>query len=177
MTAPEGPDDPLFRDALQGLRRGDFSRLEPLFAEGRPCRIVRWYGEGYFGGEPAALAGALACACFLGRTEVARFLLDQGVDPGAGAGTGLNGFHWAANRGHLETVELLIGRDAPLEARSMYGGTVLGAAVWSAVHEPRADHPAIIAALIRAGARLDGAGYPTDNGRVDDLLRRLGAGA
>ncbi len=33
MTAPTGEDDLLFRAAVRGLERGDFSRLEPLFAE------------------------------------------------------------------------------------------------------------------------------------------------
>jgi hypothetical protein len=182
MTLPKGADDPLFRDAVQGLRRGDFSRLEPLFdcqpsLDGRPCRIVEWYGKGYFDDEPAALAEALSCACFLGRANVADFLLARGVDPAAGAGTGLSGFHWAANRGHLDTVELLIERNAPLETKGMYGGTVLGTAVWSAVNEPRVNHLAIIEALIRAGARLDAAGYPTGHERVDEVLRRSGAGS
>src|SRR5207249_4690452 len=119
------------------------------------CRIVEWYRMGYFDDEAEALAEAFACACFLGQTSVAEFLLDQGVDPAAGARTGLNGFHWAANRGRLSTVELLIQRKAPLENRNMYGGTVLGTTVWSAIHEPRANHLAILEALIRAGARLD----------------------
>jgi hypothetical protein len=176
MTPAKGADGPLFRDAVEGLRRGDFSRLAPLF-DGRPCRIVEWYEQGYIDDEPAALAEALACACFNGRTEVVAFLLDHGVDPAAGIGTGLNGFHWAANRGQLVTVKLLIERGAPLEAKNHYGGTVLGTAVWSAVHEPRPDHPAIIEALLRAGARVDAVGYPTGNERVDELLRRHGAGA
>jgi ankyrin repeat protein len=39
---------------------------------------------------------------------VAEYLLTHGVDPTAGAGTGMDAFHWAANRGNLETVRLLI---------------------------------------------------------------------
>ena len=182
MARTDDADDPLFRDAIQGLRRGDFSRLAPLFddgppPEGRPCRIVAWYDDGCFDDDPAALAEALACACFLGRTGVARFLIDRGVDPAAGTATGSNAFHWAADRGNLDTVRLLIERGAPLEAETMYGGTVLGATVWSMIHETRADHAAIIEALVRAGARLDASGYPTGDDRVDDLLRRLGAGS
>jgi hypothetical protein len=177
MTAPHGADDPLFRDAVRGLEHGDFSRLQPLFVEKptpsrRPCRIVEWVEKGYFDNEPKALTEALTCACFNGRTGVAAFLLNRGVDPAAGANTGLNAFHWAANRGHLETVKLLIERKAPLEIKNMYGGTVLGCAVWSAIHEPRPEHLPIIEALIAAGAHLDAAGYPTGNERVDELLRR-----
>jgi hypothetical protein len=166
----------LFLDAVQGLKAGDFSRLEPLFiddslTDGQRCRIIEWYEDGLFANEPTALQEALTCACFLGRTSVAEYLLEQGVDPSAGNGTGLDGFHWAANRGQLETVMLLIGHKTPLETRSMYGGTVLGTAVWAAINEPKTDHLRIIEALIKAGARLDEAGYPTGNERVDEALR------
>jgi Ankyrin repeats (3 copies) len=153
-------DDLLWRDALQGLERGDFSRLEPLFEEhpsldDGKCRIVDWHEKGYFDNEPKALAEAFSCACFLGLTGVADFLLAHGVDPAAGVSTGLSGFHWAANRGNLDTVKLLIERKAHLELVNMYGGTVLGCAVWSAIHEHRADHVAII-----------GACFTTPSGRV-----------
>ena len=101
----------MFRDALRGLERGDFSRLEPLFDTGldpagnRP-RIVEWFQQGLFNDEPKALAEALTCACFLGWTSVADYFLTQGVDPAAGVATGLDALHWAANRGQLETVRL-----------------------------------------------------------------------
>lgn len=180
MRALTSEDHVLFRDAVQGLKAGDFSRLEPLFdddspVDGHRCRIIEWYEAGLFADEPAALAEALTCACFLGRASVADYLLAQGVDPSAGANTGLDGFHWAANRGQLETMMLLIRYKAPLETRSMYGGTVLGTAVWSAINEPKADHIRIIEALIDAGARLDDVGYPTGDERVDEVLRRHGA--
>ena len=173
-------DDPAWLEALRGLERGDFSRLEPLFDErsslaGDRCRIVDWYAKGYFDSEPKAAAEALSCACFLGRTSVAEFLLTQGVDPAAGISTGLSAFHWAANRGNLNTVKLLIERGAPLEQKNMYGGTVLGCTVWSAIHEPRVDHVTIIEALLAAGANIDEADYPTGNERVDEVLRRHGA--
>jgi ankyrin repeat protein len=106
---------------------------------------------------------------------VAEFLLNQGVDPAAGMGTGLSAFHWAANRGNLDTVKLLIERKAPLEQRNMYDGTVLGCTVWSAVWEPRVDHVAIIEALLDAGANIYEAEYPTGNQPVDEVLKRNGA--
>jgi hypothetical protein len=178
MTPHKGQDDPAFRQAVRGLLRGDFSRLEPLFDNergGEQCRILEWYEKGYFQNEPAALNEALACACFLGKTGVADFLMRQGVDPAAGDKTGSNGFHWAADRGQLDTVRLLIERKAPLEIKNMYGGTVLGAVVWSALQKPRPDHMAIMEALIAAGARIDAVGYPTGNERIDEVLRRHGA--
>jgi hypothetical protein len=109
-TSPTDFDSLKFRVAVQGLERGDFSRLEPLFSDpasgGRRCDIVEWCEAGYFAAEPRALAEALTCACFLGRTGVVDFLLNRGVDPTAGSGTGLNGFHWAPNRGQFDTVML-----------------------------------------------------------------------
>jgi hypothetical protein len=180
MSTPAGEDDAVFRDALRGLQRGDFSRLEPLFDAGpgplgnRP-RIIEWYEAGGFRDEPQAVAEALTCACFLGRTGVADYLLTLGIDPSLGAGTGLDALHWAANRGQLEAVQLLLRRKAPLETRSMYGGTVLGTAVWSAINEPGPDHLQIIEELLIAGARLEHVGYPTGHKDIDAVLRRHGA--
>jgi ankyrin repeat protein len=171
-------NDAEFRDALRGLIRGDFSRLEALFddreARGR-ARILEWYEEGRFRDEPKALAEALTCACFLGRTRVATHLLTHGVDSSGGAGTGLNAFHWAANRGQLETVRLLIRWKAPFEPRSMYGGNVLDTAVWSAINEPRPDHLLIIDELLKAGARVADETCPTGHEKVDAILKRYEA--
>lgn len=174
MVTKDSQDDPAFGDAIQGLKNGDFTRLDPLF-EGDECQILRWHRLGLFDSEPGALAEAFSCACFNDRTDLAEYLLDQGVDPLAGSGTGMNAFHWAVNRGQLKTVEMLIRRDVPLEIRNSYGGTVLGATIWAAIHEPKPEHTAIIEALIRAGANLDEAGYPTGNESVDGILRRNGA--
>jgi hypothetical protein len=179
MKSLDGEDDKAFRDAVKGLIAGDFSRLEPLFedrrnVDGYHCQIIEWYESNLFANESKALDEALTCACFNGRTEVVDYLLAQGLDPAAGANTGLDGFHWAANRGQLDVVTLLIRRQAPLETQNMYATTVLGTAVWSAINEPRPDHTHIIEALIRAGARTDNVGYPSGNERVDEVFRRLG---
>jgi hypothetical protein len=146
-------NDAVFRDALQGLRNGDFSRLEPLFDDttgSKRALIVEWYEEGRFRDEPKVLAEALTCACFLGRTNVATHFLTHGLDPSGGMGTGLNAFHWAANRGQLEAVRLLIHWQAPFEARSRYGGNVLDTAVWSAINEPRPNHLRSIEEFLKA---------------------------
>ena len=142
-----------FPEAVQGLLHGDFSRLEPLFRSGA---IMAWHGQGRFADQPAALAEALTCACFNGCVDVAEVLLAHGVDPAGGAATGLDALHWAANRGQLEAVRLLLRHNAPLDTRSMYGGTVLDTAQWSAIHEPRPDHARIIEELIAAGAKNAG---------------------
>jgi len=172
--------DDAFRDALQGLRKGDFSRLNPLFesrSEAQPL-IVQWERSGLFRGHEVELAEALTCACFNGRVEVAEHLLKLGVLPSGGAGTGLNAIHWAANRGQLEAVRLLIRHNVPMETHSMYDGTALGTAVYAAIHEPRTPHHrAVIEELLAAGARIDDAGYPTGDEAIDTLLRSHGARA
>jgi len=170
------PEDARWRDALKGLQRGDFSLLEPLFEQHASplghCDIVEWYENGYFNNESKSLAEALTCACFLGRTHVAEFFLNQGVDPSLGINTGLSALHWAANRGNLDTVNLLIKWKAPLEQKNMYGGTVLDCTVWSAINERRPDHLKIIEALIDAGAIVSAVDYPTGSEQVDTLLSR-----
>ncbi len=139
-----------FDDAIEGLLRGDFSRLHPLFEDGS---IIAWCEAGRFRDHPIALSEALSCACFNGCIPVAEYLLNHGVDPSGGSGTGMNAIHWAANRGQLEAVRLLLRHSVPLETRSMYGGTVLGTARWSARNEPKPAHAQIIEELLKAGAR------------------------
>ena len=178
MSGDDDSEDARFRDALAGLRRGDFSRLAPLFERSGSHQpsIVHWHEQGRFRDHPQESAEALTCACFLGATDVAEYLLARGLAPSGGMGTGLNAVHWAANRGQLATVLLLLRHQAPLETRNAYEGTVLGSTVWAAIHEPRPSHLPILEALLDAGADVRGAEYPTGDARIDDLLRRFGAG-
>lgn len=167
-----------FQEAVRGLIAGDFSRLAPLFetsSTGSSCSIVKWYEAGMFASEPKALAEAFTCACFNGCAEVIEYFLAREVDPNGGAKTGLNAFHWAANRGQLKAVEILIRNKASLETQNAYGGTVLGCAVWSAIHEFKPDHIPIIKALLEAGAEIGKAEYPSGDERVDAILREYGA--
>lgn len=59
----------------------------------------------------------------------------------------------------------------------MYGGTVLGQAIWFACHGDPAKIDAyarVIDALIAAGARTDAS--PTMMERIEEVRRRAGAG-
>lgn len=166
MTLPE---------AAAGLRRGDFTRLAPLF--GDPARpdvatgaMLAWIEQGALDDDPALLAEALTCACWLGQVGVAARLLDRGVDPAAGTSTGLSALHWAANRGQRAAVALLLEHGAPMEQRSMYDGTALGTAVWALCHEPRGDQLGVIRALLEAGADPTAVDFPTGRPEVDALL-------
>jgi tetratricopeptide (TPR) repeat protein len=69
--------------------------------------------------------------------------------------TGLAGPHYAASSGRLETIRMLLKKGIPLEVKNMYGGTVFGQAIWSAVNEHTPDHAAIVEHLVEAGAVVD----------------------
>ncbi len=162
----------LFRDAVHHLDAGNYSLLEGLLDRHKSSLMDLLVAAG----EPKVpMEQAFTWACMLGRTSDVEFLLDKGVDPLAGDNTGLNGFHYAASGGHLDVVKLLIEQKVPLEITNVYGGTVLGQAVWSACNERRADHVAIVEVLLEAGEKIEEADYPTGNERLDEVLRRHGA--
>lgn len=170
-------DEVVFADVLAGLQRGDFSRLEPYFNDqalesGLQSKIVSWHQRGRFSSHASELAEALTCACFLGKTKTADYLIAHGVSPAGGNGTGLNAIHWAANRGQLEAVRLLLRHRVDLEFKNMYGGTVLGVTTWSAVNEPRPHHRQVVEELIKAGARVREVAYPTGHAEIDEILKR-----
>jgi hypothetical protein len=149
--------DELWIEAKKSFQHGDFTFLEELLGgpDGFDRRIREWFESGKFDTEPAVLAEALTCSCFLGSTRLVEYLLDKGVDPAIGTATGMPAFHCAADRGNLDTVKLLIKRSVPLEQKNMYGGTVLGSTLWSVVHERRPTHAEIIEALLEAGAEIE----------------------
>jgi ankyrin repeat protein len=113
---------------------------------------------------------AFIYACQYGHNNICESLLDHGVDPAAQARIGQTGLHYAAHYGQLETVKMLIKRNAPLEVKNMYDGTVLGQALWSAFNEPHKDHLQIVEVLIAAGAVIE----PDWNKWIDELRRHDG---
>ncbi len=110
-------------------------------------------------------------ACAYGQNDVVAFLLDSGVDPAAGADVDMTGLHLAAHEGHLDTVKLLLAHNAPIEAKNVYGGTVLGQTLWSVIHHPRPAHREIVETLLAAGAKV-GDDWFTGNRSIDELLLR-----
>jgi hypothetical protein len=121
------------------------------------------------------LRSALRHACAWGRLNVVQFLLDKGVELSGHGGDGQSPLHCAVITGQLETVEFLLKHKAPLEARNIYGGTVLGQTLWSAAHggDPKL-YAAIIETLIAAGAKVPERHVPV-NKPIDELLRRHGS--
>lgn len=172
MTAINGMT---IEEAVESLRRGDFSLVAPLFGDlKRPevaeGDIVAWLDAGALASSPDALNEALTCACWHGQVAVARRLLEAGANAETGTSTGLSALHWAANRGQREAVDLLLERGVSTERRSMYGGTALGTAVWSMLHEPRGDQLGVIRVLLEAGADAGAVEYPTGRADIDALL-------
>jgi ankyrin repeat protein len=110
-------------------------------------------------------------ACAYGHNDVVAFLLDYGVDPAAGVDIDMTGLHLAAHEGHLDTVKLLLAHNAPLEAKNVYGGTVLGQTLWSVIHHPMPAHREIVETLVAAGAHV-GDDWFTGNRGIDELLLR-----
>jgi Ankyrin repeats (3 copies) len=94
-------------------------------------------------------------ACMYDRKEIVGFLLERGVDLAAQGSEGETGLHWAAHSGNLDIVKLLLARKAPLEVKNVYGGTVLGQALWSAFNAPKPQHLEIVETLIAAGAKVE----------------------
>src|SRR5688572_20765466 len=105
--------------AVDALDNGDFSRLEEMLGgpAGFDQQIIEWYEDGEFDDAPETRDEALSCACMLGRTETARYLIEKGVDPYAGMKTWLAGPHYAVSSGHLETVQMLLEEKVPLEIK------------------------------------------------------------
>ncbi len=147
----------LWRSTLHHLSEGNFTALQESLGgpQGFDRQIVDWFENGNFDNQPDALAEAFDCACMLGRVRVAAHMLDSGVDPYSGMKTGLSGFHWAASSGRLDVIKLLIERNVPMEIENMYGGTIFGQAMWSAINEWKPDHAEIVEHLIEAGAVVE----------------------
>lgn len=166
--------------AAAGLGRDDLVRRflshDGRLRAGVPLAGVRWLR---LPKDPKAhVELALVWAAMLGRSAVVALFLERGVDPGATDARRFSALHWAAYYGYPETVERLLEWHAPLEARNVYGGTVLDQVVWATQHEGvRPHHVAILERLIAAGARVDpgwlrAEHHPPLDERVANVLRR-----
>jgi hypothetical protein len=174
--------------AAAGLGREDavrhFVRADGEPKADVPLASVPW---GRLSRNPQAhMERALIWAATLGRLGVTKFLSRQRVDLGAKDEQGFTALHWAAFQGHQDVLEVLLHRNAPLEATNNYGGTVLGSTIWASMHVDgifRAggftpvDYIPIVERLLAAGARVDAVAFPSGNAAIDDVLARHGAHA
>jgi hypothetical protein len=114
-------------------------------------------------------------SCEYGRIEVVKFFLQLGMNIAAQDRDGQSALHWAVIGGHPEVAKLLLERNAPLEVKNIYGGTVLGQTLWSAAHggDPEV-YIVILDALTKAGARMPDRYIPI-NARLDAWLTQHGS--
>ena len=148
----ENPVEELWEATAQALDRGDFTSLEEILTSAGVSIIDLLDANNP---SPKYSAEALTWACFTDHKRDAQALLDRGVDPTAGTATGMAALHWAANRGNVEIVNLLLAHRVPLEQKNMYDGTVLNCTLYSIINEYRDTHAEIIEALVGAGAKIE----------------------
>ena len=95
-----------------------------------------------------------AWACEYGHKNVVEFCLNHGIEIDTNA-QGMTGLHWAVVGASIDVIEFLLRKNAPLEIRNEYDGTVLGQALWSAYNNPSPEYPVIINMLLNAGAVVE----------------------
>lgn len=113
-----------------------------------------------------------AWACEFGRTAVADFLLQRGVNVNAKLRHhGQTGLHWATYGGHADTVRLLLANGASIHAKDdTYGGTPLewSLHLWGSSTASETEgrwYYETVALLASAGATLDSQWFEGDEVR------------
>jgi hypothetical protein len=147
--------------------RNTLSRQEPL-------RVPFWVHIPE--DAPGQIARAMVVSCRFQQPEVARFLIEIGVDVSSADHDNMTALHWASATGLLEVMPLLIDRGAPLEVRNTWGGTVLDSTVYFAMNQPvaGADYPAVIERLLAAGADIEAVDpRPTGIASIDEVFQRF----
>ncbi|KAG0717264.1 Kinase D-interacting substrate [Chionoecetes opilio] len=94
---------------------------------------------------------ALMWACYKGHSDLARYLLARGADPGTQGQHYMTSLVWAAGRGHTEIVHYLLDHGAKANVGDKFGTTPL---IWAC----RKGYYAIAEDLLRHGASVDAAG-------------------
>jgi ankyrin repeat protein len=121
--------------------------------------------KGFFNGDgtltpnatPAQMRDGFAWACQYGRTPVVAFLLDHGIGVAGNLGRE-TGLHWAAFGAHLDLVQLLLSRHAPVDViDERWEATPLMWALHAWGNEPRVPperYYAVVQMLVAAGATV-----------------------
>lgn len=93
-------------------------------------------------------------ACASGHAAIVELLVEAGARLDSADVVGFTGLHRAVFHDHVDVTRFLIARGAPLGARNVYGGTVLGTLRWAIANQPgsRPHADEITAALVAAGA-------------------------
>ncbi|HKD81886.1 MAG TPA: ankyrin repeat domain-containing protein [Candidatus Angelobacter sp.] len=159
---------------IAACARNDHARVRTITA-GEPHLVRELLAEG--GRLVAEFAGT-------GNTEGVRLLLDLGIGVAApydgdsyfGIPKDSTALHVAAWKAWPAVVKLLIDRGAPVNAADGSGHTALALAVRACVDSYWMNRrsPESVAALLGAGASLDGIQIPCGYEEVDQLLRSRG---
>jgi ankyrin repeat protein/ribosomal protein S18 acetylase RimI-like enzyme len=136
-------------DVLSAWELGWRARVPELLTSRPELAEHRW-GRGQH--------APLHLAADRGDGELVRVLLDAGADTEIAEGGGATPLHFAAWRGFVEIARLLLDRGASLEARHQTLGTPLMTAIYGSASGslPGSDHIGVAAALLDAGALVDG---------------------
>ncbi len=106
------------------------------------------------------IESGLLYACGYGTLETATFLLDRGVNPATHNEKGETALHWASWGPETGAIQLLLGRGAPVDAKSdRFQATPLDWVLSTWDHADREENRErcyeALALLARAGAKLD----------------------
>lgn len=150
-------------------RRGARLDLEGASGVGRLDLVKTFFDDSGRLKPPATQAQmnyGFAWACEFGRTDVAAFLLQNGMNADATlTQRGETGLHWAAYGAHVEIARLLLERVTRVDVKDQaHQSTPLEWAVfaWSnSVESKRFDYYQVVAMLTRAGAAPNPKWYET----------------
>jgi ankyrin repeat protein len=167
------------RAAAHLLSRGAPVDLIAAAGLGRLDLVARFFddrGELLPSATQAQRLEGFSYACAYGRATVVEFLLDHGIDVNAqlsGHGAGHKGLHVAAYHGHVDVVDLLIRRDADLDAIDETWQTpplIWALTGWKRKNVPTSRYYAIVARLVAAGANVRPDLLEWDDARADPQM-------
>jgi hypothetical protein len=120
------------------------------------------------GATDTQLKDGFTWACEYGRSDVAEFLLQRGMDVAAKLKHhGQTGLHWAAYGGHADTVRVLLRHHAPVNVKDdSFEGTPLRWALYAwaggGPHKGDSRYYSVVKLLVAAGATLEGEWFNAD---------------
>jgi ankyrin repeat protein len=164
-------------------RRGASLDLEEAAGIGRLDVVQQHFNKRGAAALPTSdekVIAALIMAAWYNQRDVIQYLLDQGIDPGARLprqGDGQSALHVAAYQAHVELVDLLLQRSAPVNlVDETHGTTPLVWALHAWLVDDRGsaeDYRQVLKLLVEAGAHVQRDHINDDRLRADPELFAL----